>query len=70
MREGKPPPGAFSTAVHGPGRRRAATGAKRLLDASQRRSAAAADLRPWEKADEATLRQEQIEHVTTLGRAV
>jgi hypothetical protein len=70
MREGKPPPGAFSTAVHRPGRRRAATRAKRRLDAAQRRSATVADLRSWEKADEAALRQEQIEHVTTLEQPV
>jgi hypothetical protein len=56
--------------VHRPGRRRAATRAKRRLDAAQRRSAAVADLRSREKADEATLRQEQIEHVTTLEQAV
>ena len=70
MREGKPPPGAFSTAVHGPSRRRAATRAKRRLDAAQRGGAAVADLRSRERADEATLRQEKIEHVTTLGQRV
>lgn len=70
MREGEPPPGAFSTAMHGPGRRCTAARAERRLDAAQRRCAAVADLRSGERADEAALRQEQIEHVTTLGQRV
>ena len=70
MREREPPPGALSTAVDGPGRRRAAARAERGFDSSQRRGAAIADLRPRERADEAALRQEQIEHVTTLGQRV
>jgi hypothetical protein len=68
MCEGEPPPGALSTAVYGPGRRGAAAHAERRLDAAQRRGAAVADLRSRERADEAALRQEQIEHVTTLGQ--
>ena len=70
MREGEPPPGALSTAMHGPGRRRAAARAERRLDSAQRRGAAIADLRPGGRADEAALRQEQIEHVSTLGQRV
>jgi hypothetical protein len=70
MREGEPPPGALATAVHGPSRRRAAARAERRLNAAQRRGAAIADLRSRERADEAALRQEQIEHVTTLGQRV
>jgi hypothetical protein len=68
MREGEPPPGALSTPVHGPGRRRAAARAERRLDAAQRHGTAVADLRSRERADEAPLGQEQIEHVTTLGQ--
>ena len=70
MREREPPPGAFSTTLYGPGRRRAAACAKRRLDAAQRRGAVLANLRSRERADEAALRQEQIEHVTTLGQRV
>ena len=70
MREGEPPPGALSTAMHGPGRRCAAARAERRLDAAQRRGAAIADLHSRKRADETALRQEQIEHVTTLGQRV
>jgi hypothetical protein len=70
MGEGEPPSGALSTAVYGPGRRRAAARAERRLDAAQRRCAAVADLRSREGADEAALRKQQIEHVTTLGQRV
>jgi hypothetical protein len=70
MGEGETPPGAFSTAPYWPGRRRAATRAKRRLDATQRRGAAVADLRSGERADDAPLGQEQIKHVTTLGQRV
>lgn len=70
MREGEPSPGALTAAMHRPGRRCAATRAERRLDAAQRRGAAVADLRPRERADEAALRQKQIEHVTTLGQRV
>ncbi len=70
MCEGEPTPGALSTAVYGPGRRGAAAHAERRLDAAQRGGAAVADLRSRKRADEAALRQEQIEHVTTLGQRV
>ena len=70
MGEGESPPGAFSTALYWPGRRRAATRAKRRPDAAQRRGAAVTDLRSGERADDAALGQEQIEHVTTLGKRV
>jgi hypothetical protein len=70
MRESEAPPGALATAVHGPGRGGAAARTERRLDAAQRRGAAVTDLRSRERANEATLRQEQIEHVTTLGQRV
>jgi hypothetical protein len=70
MRESEPAPGALATTVHGPGRRSAAPRAQRRLDASERRGAAVANLCSREGADEAALRQEQIEHVITLGQRV
>jgi hypothetical protein len=70
VRERESAPGALATALDGPGRRGAATGAKRRLDAAQRRRAPVADLRSRERADETALWEEQIEHVTTLRRRV
>jgi hypothetical protein len=70
MHKGESPPGALSTAEYGPGRRCAAARAERRLDAAQCRGATVADLRSRERADEAALRQEQIEHATTLGQRV
>jgi hypothetical protein len=70
MRERKPASGALAAASYGPGRRGAATGAKRWLDAAQRRRATVADLRSRERTDKAALREEQVEHVTTLWQRV
>ena len=70
LRERESASGALAAALRGPGRRRAATCAKRWLDAAQRRRAPVADLRSRERTDEAALREEQIEHVTTLGQRV
>jgi hypothetical protein len=70
MRERESASSALAAALHGPGRGRAATSAKRRLDPTQRRRAPVADLRSRERADEAALRKEQIEHVTTLGQRV
>jgi hypothetical protein len=56
MGEGEPPPGALSTAVYGPGRRRAAAHAEGRLDASQGHGAPVADLRSRKRADETALR--------------
>jgi hypothetical protein len=68
MRERESASGAFTAASDGPGRRSAATRAKRWLDAAQCRRAPVADLRSRERADEAALREEQIEHVATLRK--
>jgi hypothetical protein len=57
MRERESASGALAAALYRPGRRGAATGAKRWLDAAQRRRAAVADLRSRERADEAALRE-------------
>jgi hypothetical protein len=57
MREREPATGALAAALYGPGRRGAATGAKRRLDAAQRRRAVVADLRSQKRADEAALRE-------------
>jgi hypothetical protein len=70
IRESEPPTGTFSTAAYGPGRRGAAAHAERRLDATQRSGAAGAHLRSGKRADKAALRQEQIEHITTLGQRV
>jgi len=70
MRKGEPAPGALSTPVYRPGRRRPAPYAERRLDAAQRRSTSVADLPSRERADQAALGQEQIEHITTLGQHV
>jgi hypothetical protein len=68
--EREPPPRTFRAALHGPGGRRPATLAERRLDAAERRSAALAHLRSGEEAEKAALRQEQVEHVVTLGKLV
>jgi hypothetical protein len=68
MRERESASGALAAALYRPGRRGAATCAERWLDAAQCRRAAVADLRSRERADEAALREEQIEHVTTLRK--
>jgi hypothetical protein len=57
LREREPPSGALTAPSYGPGRGRAATCAKRWLDAAQRRRAPVADLRSRERADEAALRE-------------
>ncbi len=69
-REGEPPSRALATTLNGPGGRRPATLAERRLDATERRGATVADLRSGKKAEETPLRQEEVEHVTTLGRRV
>jgi hypothetical protein len=67
-RECEPPARTLATTLNRPGGRRAATLAERLLDAAEGRCAPLADLRPGQRAEETPLRQEQIEHVTTLVR--
>jgi hypothetical protein len=64
------PAGTLHTALHGPGRRRAAAHAERRLDVAEPRCAVVAYLCSGERADEAALWQEQIEHVNTLGQRV
>lgn len=67
-REGEPTARTFAAALNRPGRRCAAALAERRLDLAERRGAAVADLRSGQKAEEAPLRQEEVEHVTTLDR--
>jgi hypothetical protein len=67
-RKSEPPARTLRTAAHGPRSRTAATRAERRLDTAQGPGAAVADLRSGKKADEAALRQKEIQHVTTLGR--
>jgi hypothetical protein len=64
------PAGTLHTALHGPGRRRAAAHAERRLDVAEPRCAVVAYLCSGARADEAALWQEQIEHVNTLGQRV
>jgi len=70
LREGESPARALATTLNRPGRRCAAALAERRLDAAERRGAAVADLRSGKKAEEASLRQEEVEHVATLGRGL
>ena len=68
LSEGESPTRTLATASNRPGRRCAAALAERRLDAAKCRGAAVADLRTGKKAEQASLRQEEVEHVTTLGR--
>src|SRR5581483_10696511 len=61
--------GALAAAPHRPRGRRAAALAERRLDPAQAVTAARAELRAAAAADEAALRQEQVEHAPRLGRA-
>ena len=70
VRECEPPAGTLGTTLNRPGGRRAATLAEWRLDAAKRGCAAVAYLRSGEKAEETALRQEQIEHITTVGERV
>jgi hypothetical protein len=70
VREGEPSARTLGTTPDRPGGRRAATLAKRQLDAAERGGAAVADLRAGKKAEQTALRQKQIEHVTTLGQGL
>jgi len=67
-RECESPACAFATAAHRPGRRRAAALAKRWSDPRQVSQAAVAELRAAHRADDAALRQEQVEHDLNLRR--
>lgn len=67
LREGESPARALATTLNRPGRRCPAALAERRLDAAECRGAAVADLCSGKKAEDASLRQEEIEHVTTLG---
>lgn len=60
--EGQAPPGALDAAEKRPRSRRAAAGAQGRNEPPQRRCARGAHLRAGTAADEAALRQEQIEH--------
>src|SRR5262249_56651925 len=62
-REREPPPRAFGAARHGPRRRSTAARARGRADAPQRRSARWTDLSAGAGADEASLREQQVEHV-------
>jgi hypothetical protein len=67
-RERQSATGALAATVDGPGGGRAAPRAQWGLDAAQRGGATVANLRSRKGTDEAALRQEQIEHVITLGQ--
>jgi hypothetical protein len=66
MRERESASGTLAAALYGPGRRGTATSAERGLDAAQGRRAPGAHLQSRKRADEAALREKEIEHVTTL----
>ena len=68
--EGEPATGALSTTVDRPGRWRTAPLAQRRLDTAKGRGTTVANLCSRKRADEAALRQKQIEHVITLGQRV
>ena len=68
--ERKPAAGAFAAAAHRPSRRRTAALAPRGADAAQGGGAAAADLLARTRAGQTALRQEQIEHISTLRAKV
>jgi hypothetical protein len=67
-REREPPAAAFRAPPHRPGGGRTAALADRRSDAPQRRPAAAAHVLAGEGADQAPLRQQQVEHTPTLER--
>jgi len=68
--EGEPPAGALPAASNGPRRRRAATLAERRRKRRQGRVALRAELLSGRVADETALRQEQVEHGSTLALQV
>jgi hypothetical protein len=69
-REREPSARTLGTTPDRPGGRRAAALAEGQLDAAERGGAAVANLGAGKKAEQTALRQEQIEHVTTLGQSL
>jgi hypothetical protein len=68
VREGEPSARTLGTTPDRPSGRCAATVAERQLDPAERGGAAFANLHAGKKAEQTALRQEQIEHVITLGQ--
>jgi hypothetical protein len=68
--EAEPAARALPAALDRPCRRRAAARAERRLDPLEPVSAVGTELPPTRAADDAALRQEQVEHTSTLGGEV